>query len=103
MFSEGLNEGVKRDVAKDEQKLYEALYGVLKRESRETLNTLIQVYGLGTDAPSKFGLSIVSRMRFREACPFVVQSDEIVKQSSADFFRAPREEIQSTLREVECR
>lgn len=71
-FRAGLNEGVKADLAKDQQSLYGSLYEVLERERRVTLSTLVQVYGLGTDAPSTFSLTLISRMQFREACGLVL-------------------------------
>jgi len=98
----GLDEGIKADVKKDQQALYETLYEVLKREARATLDVLVQVHGLGTDAPSKFSLALVSDMQFREACPLVLRSDALAKRSSADSFLAPREELQLTLRSLRC-
>jgi hypothetical protein len=101
-FPAGLNESVKTDLAKQQQGLYHALYDVLKHDGTLTLDALVQIYGLGTDAPSKFSLALVSRMQFREACPLVLRSEQVAKQSSADSFLAPREELESTLRSLKC-
>ncbi|MGA2325049.1 MAG: HEAT repeat domain-containing protein [Bryobacteraceae bacterium] len=102
-FPPGLDEPVKADLAKEQQALYQALYAVLKREGRTTMGALVQVHGLGTDSPSRFGLTLLSRMQFREACPWVLQSAQLMKQSSADSFLAPREELEETLRSLKCR
>ncbi|MBI1898252.1 MAG: HEAT repeat domain-containing protein [Acidobacteria bacterium] len=102
-FSTGLNEDVRAGVAKQQDVLYQTLFAVLKREDRLTLGTLVQVYGLGTDAASRFSLALVIRMGFRQACPAILQSEQLVKQSSAESFRAPREEIEKALRSLECR
>jgi Holliday junction resolvasome RuvABC DNA-binding subunit len=98
----GLNEKVKADLAKEQEVLYQTLYTVLKREARSTIDTLIQVYGLGTEAPSKFGLALVSRMQFREACPAVMRSEQIAKQSSSASFLAARAELEATLHSLKC-
>lgn len=101
-FPPGLNEGVKADLAKEQAALYQTLYAVLKREARSTIEVMYQVYGVGTDAPSKFGLALLSRMQFREACPEVLQSERLSKQSSAESFLAPREELEATVHELKC-
>lgn len=102
-FPPGLDEGVKADDKKEQEELYQRLYAVLRHESQPTLVTLAQVYGLGTDAPSKFALSLLSQMRFRDACPALLQSEQLLKQSSAELFTAPRAELEATLDVVKCR
>jgi hypothetical protein len=101
-FPAGLNEGVKADLAKEQQALYQTLYAVLKRESGATMQLLYQVYGVGTDAPSRFALALLPRMQFRGACPALLQSDRLLKQSSAESFSAPREELETTLHALKC-
>jgi hypothetical protein len=101
-FPAGLDEGVKADLAKDQQALYETLCSVLKREGQSTLRVLAQVYGLGTSTPSKFSLAVVKRMQFHGACPQVLQSERLAKQTSADSFLAPREELEATLQSLRC-
>ncbi len=102
-FATGLNESVKTGVRKQQDALYEALYGILRREAEATVVTLAQVYGLGTDAPSKFALSLLARMQLRDACPALLQSEQLIKQSSSERFNAPREEIEATVQTVKCR
>jgi hypothetical protein len=102
-YPPGLSEGVKADLAKDQEALYQALYRVLKREPKLTLGILVQVYGLGTDSCSKFALDVISRMQFAEACPAVLQSVQLLKQSSPESFLAPRLEIEAALRSLKCR
>ena len=101
-FPAGLNESVKADIAKDQEALYQTLYLVLKQQGRLTLGALIQMHGLGTDAPSKFSLSLLARMQFREACPLVLRSEQTVKQSSPDSFLAPRKELELTVESLKC-
>jgi len=102
-YPKGLNEDVKERLAKDQEALNQALFAVLRREDQLTLSALVQVYGLGTDAPSRFSLALVTRMGFRRACPAILQSEELAKQSSAESFQAPREEIAGASRSLECR
>jgi hypothetical protein len=101
-FPAGLDEVVKADLARDQETLYQTLCKVLKRESRLTLGVLVQVYGLGTSAPSKFSLEVINRMQLSEACPQVSQSQRLSKQSSADSFLAPREELETTVHTLGC-
>jgi hypothetical protein len=101
-FPAGLNEGVKVDQAKDQDALYQTLYAVLKREARSTMEGLYQIYGVGTDAPSRFGLMLVSRMQFRESCAALLQSERLLKQSPAESFSAPREELEATIHALNC-
>ncbi|MBN9663232.1 MAG: hypothetical protein J0H49_33845 [Acidobacteria bacterium] len=101
-YPPGLNDGVKADLTKDQQDVYQALYRTLKREPKLALGTLVQVYGLGTDSCSKFALDVVSRMRFREACPALLQSAQLAEQSAAESFIAPRQEIEAALRALKC-
>jgi len=101
-FPPGLDEGVKADLAKDQEVLYQKLYVVLRREARSTIEALCLVYGLGTDTPSRFSLTLLSRMKLREACAAVLESDRVLKQSTADLFQAPRDEVEVTLHALGC-
>lgn len=74
----------------------------LRRESASTMGVLAQVRGVGTDAPSRFALALLSRMRFRGACPALLESKRLLRQSSTDSFHAPREELDSTSRALGC-
>jgi hypothetical protein len=102
MFPSGLNETVKADLAKEQEVLYQTLYGVLKREARSTMQVLYQVYGVGTDSPSRFGLELLARMQFREGCPALLQSERLLRQSPAESFLAPREELETTVHALNC-
>lgn len=102
VFAAGLNESVKADHAKEQAALFQTLSGVLRRERTSTLNTLGQVYGLGTNAPSEFSLTLVTRIVFRDACAMVLQSEQHAKDASADSFVAPREELEATVRSLKC-
>jgi hypothetical protein len=98
----GLNEAVKADSAKEQQALYQTLYAVLKRKAGATVQVLYEVYGIGTSAPSRFALALLSRMQFVGACPALQQSDRLLKRSSAESFSAPREELETTLHALKC-
>jgi hypothetical protein len=102
-FPPGLSEGIKAGNQRDQEAVYQFLYTALRHERRNTLVVLAQVYGLGTDAPSKFALSLLSRMQLRDACPALLQSERLVKQSSAELFDAPRAELKATVDVVKCR
>jgi hypothetical protein len=103
VFPSGLNEGVKADLAKDQEALYQTLYAVLKRQGESTMAVLYQVYGIGTNAPSKFGIMVLSRMQFPGGCPALMQSKKFLDQSSADSFLAPRGELAAAVRLLNCR
>jgi hypothetical protein len=101
-FPPGLNEGVKADLAKDQEALCQKLYVVLRREARSTIEALCLVYGLGTSTPSRFSLTLLSRVKLREACAAVLESERLLKQSTAELFQAPREEVIATLQTLKC-
>ncbi len=90
-------------VAREHEELYQALYAVLKRENRLTLEALVQVYGLGTPEPSRFALALVARMRLVEACPALLQSQEGGAGPSSDIRVLPREEIEGTVGSLGCK
>ena len=102
-FSPGLSEGVKAGNRRDQETVYQSLYAALRRENRNTLVILAQVYGLGSDAPSGFALSLLSRMGFRDACPALLQSERLANQSSPELFDAPRAELAATVDAAKCR
>ena len=101
-FSGELGADVKADIAKDQQQLYRTLYGILAREKLFTLSALTRIYGVGTAAPSKFGLTLITKMRFQAACPTLSRSVQLVDQSSADTYLAPREELRAALKALGC-
>lgn len=101
-FPTGLNVGVKSETFMEQQLLYSNLFEILKREKGLTLDSLVRVYGLGTDAPSKFSLALVSRMQFRDACPAATRSAELARQSTPEYFLSPRDEIQAALDTLKC-
>lgn len=93
----------KAGLAREQDGVYQALYGVLKRENRLTLENLVQIYGLGTAGPSKFALALVARIRLNEACPAVLRSEESASRVSPELFILPREELEATARSLGCR
>lgn len=99
---EEISEAVKSDLTREQEAVYQTLYSVLRRESPTSNAILQRVYGVGTDAPSKVGLAIISRMQFREACAAVLESKRRLSKSSAEFFLAPREELEETIKVLRC-
>ena len=95
--------GVMADIRKEQASLYEALYDVLRRNSRVTVLALDEVYGLGTDAPSTFALSLLTRTRLQDGCPALLESAQLLKQSSPELFAAPREQLDATIKQLGCR
>ncbi len=84
--------------------LHNTLYKVLSRNRDATNNVLADVYGVGTPAPSKFALDLISRMQFRDACPFVLESQRLLKDEPEDLFPiAPRAEVESTVHSLKCK
>ncbi len=93
---------VTKSLQNEQQVLYANLYSVLRREKLETLTTLMNVYGLGSDGPSPFALDLVSHLGVPEACPLLQQSDRAIQKLSAESYRAPRQELQSALASLNC-
>jgi hypothetical protein len=71
-FPLGLNEGVKADLANEQEALYQTLYAVLKREPRSTMEVLYQITGLGQmlprDSGSRWSLACSSAKLARRCC-----------------------------------
>jgi hypothetical protein len=91
------------NLKKDQQTLYSTLYLVLRREKVETFTSLAQVYGLGSDTPSTFALDLVSRLGLPEGCLYLQESKRRIKDDSPQFFKAPRQELQSALASLNCK
>jgi hypothetical protein len=98
----GLREKVKAREDKEESELYDALNGILQREAGRTVRILARVHGLGTDAPSNFALILSCRIGLREACPLLIQSEQLLSQSHAALFTGPRTELETTLNCLKC-
>jgi len=90
-------------VKKEQEMLYADLYSTLKGAKVETLMNLAGVYGLGTADPSPFALDLVSRLGLNEACPYLVQSDQALKNLSPEFYKAPRAELRSAIASLNCK
>jgi len=72
--------------SKEQQKIYETLDKILKREHRVTLAVLIRIYGLEAGFPSPFVLDLVSRLQLNESCPYLTRAIR------ARVAQAPRDE-----------
>jgi hypothetical protein len=94
---------VRRSFQSDEHKLYEILYGVLKQHPTETAESLIRVYGLGSNSPSKFAIDLAVRIHLQEACPALLGTDRSYRQSPELFRNAPRQEVQSAINSLNCK
>jgi hypothetical protein len=94
---------VTANVRKEQEILYADLYVTLKSARAETLTSLADIYGLGTADPSPFALDVVSRLGSDDACPYLVQSDEALKNLSPEFYKAPRLELRSAIASLGCR
>lgn len=86
-----------------QQVLYGTLYSVLHREKIETLTNLVQVYGLGSDDPSSFALDLLSRIQLHEGCPYLLQSDQSIKNSPSGLYTAPPKELQAAIASLNCK
>jgi hypothetical protein len=87
----------------EEQKLYEILYGVLKQHPTETAESLIRVYGLGSNAPSKFAIDLAARIHLQEACAALLGTDKSYRQSPELFRNVSRQEAQSAIDSLNCK
>jgi hypothetical protein len=90
------------DLKAEQESVYAALYAVLRRERMETLGGLIKLHGIGTTNPSAFALDLLARLQIQEACPYLLQSDRQLKDLSPEFYKAPRQELQSAIASLKC-
>jgi len=91
------------NLRKDQQELYSKLYAVLNREKLETLTNLVTIYGLGSVAPSRFGIDLVTRAKMQEACPLLLKSQEAIQTQSIDTYKAPRTELSAAIASLNCK
>jgi hypothetical protein len=85
-----------------QQSVYDNLYEVLSREKADTLSILRSVYGLGSNDPSLFALDLVARLRLREACPLLKQSEKSIRSFPPERLNAPRQELQAAISSLMC-
>jgi len=98
---EGFWDRVQAMLARDQQSVYESLYTVLQQQGAATTYVLVNVYGLGTEAPSRFALQILSRTRLPEACPALMYSQETLEKLQ-DRDRE-REDVSAAIRAIGCK
>lgn len=98
----GLAEVSSTETLKAQESLYGSLFEVLKREKQTTLERLVRAYGLGTSAPARFSLAVISRMHFSEACAVLIRSAERAGKSTPELFLSPREEMRAALAALKC-
>ncbi|HEX5226705.1 MAG TPA: hypothetical protein VFW44_03305 [Bryobacteraceae bacterium] len=91
-------ESIRAETKREERAVYESLYVVLQRQDALTVRALERIYGLGTDAPSKFALDLLSKIRLRDACPALLQTKEAIKSGLA----TGQDEVEATIRAVGC-
>lgn len=96
------SEVIVADRLKDQQALYGALYSVLRQGKTETLEALIKLHGIGSSDPSPFALDLLPRLQLHEACPYLLQSERHLTDLSAEFYKAPRQELQSAIASLKC-
>ncbi len=101
--SQALYRRVRARLAQEQEALYQDLYAVLRREEEFTLESLVQVYGLGTPEPSKFVLALTARMHLTGACPAVLSSAEGMAGTTPEILDLPREEVKGALQSLGCR
>lgn len=93
---------VKQQNDKLEAPVYDQLLSVLQREHTTTVDALERVYGLGTVAPSKFALIVVSRAGFRDVCPLLRKTQRDLAGTES-WFIAPRSDLANAIQELGCR
>ncbi len=89
-------------IRNQQQAVYSDLYSVLRRDKEQTLAALRSIYGLGTRDPATFGLDLVARIRFADACPSLAESDARVKLEPPEWSRTPRKQIQMSMAALMC-
>jgi hypothetical protein len=87
----------------DQAKLYEELYAVLSRDRSITLQNLADIYGLGSTDPSPFALELVVRLKLRESCALILQSEREIEGFPKVAFLAPRTELGRAVESLNCR
>jgi hypothetical protein len=96
-------ENLRADQQTSQQMLYDTLYSILQQEKIETLTSLVQVYGLGSDDPAPFGLDLASRLKLFEACPYLLQSGQNIESSPSGLYTAPPKGLQGAISSLNCK
>jgi hypothetical protein len=86
-----------KDFAAEEQEIDRKLEEILMREKAETLSTLREVYGFGSDTPSRFAIHMLGQLHFKEACESLTRIHIEGIQDSAT-----RTELQTALDVLGC-
>jgi hypothetical protein len=92
---------IRATFAKDQRAVYDSLFRVLQQQSKSTVRVLAIVYGLGTDAPSKFALNLLSSTRLHDACPALVQSHGLL--GMVQYRTKERDDVEATVQAVGCK
>jgi hypothetical protein len=86
----------------ERQQFYLDLDTVLEDEKDNTLAVLTNVYGLGSEDPSSFGLDLASRIQLSEACPLLLQSQQQLKTSRTEAYKKTSRLTASTIKSLKC-
>jgi hypothetical protein len=78
------------------------LYRMLDGNREATAETLTELYGIGTDAPTVFAIHLLREAKFKWACNALLATQQLVDSNSPNTFIAPRLEIQETIDSLKC-
>lgn len=102
IFPGKFGQSTRAEIEKEDTFLYSQLILILQRAHPVTLVVLEQVYGLGSIAPSKFSLAIVSRAGFSDVCPLLMHDQREIA-GTQNWFLAPRVELANAIEVLKCK
>lgn len=87
----------------ERQQFYHDLDDVLENDKVTTVAVLTDVYGLGSEDPSAFGLELISRIRLSEACPLLLQSQGQLENSRTEAYKKSTQLAAQAVKSLNCK
>jgi hypothetical protein len=90
------------NLEKEEQDISQLLDGVLVREQRQTIQVLVNIYGLGTLNPSVFALTLTQQLGLEQSCPLLTSSFKEMKKFPEVYYKGPTLKTSLALQALKC-
>jgi hypothetical protein len=87
---------------RQQKEIYAILYRVVEH-SEDAHRILIEIYGLRSNAPSRFALDLLQRVRLPTVCRDLTELDLGSKALPSETFIFPRDEVSAAIAFQECR
>jgi hypothetical protein len=91
-------------IREEETATYLKLYSVLRSNGRTANEVLQKEHGIGSEAPSLFALTLLSKVKISEVCPALKNSKNLMTEPfREDILRGPRQELDAAIEYQGCR